>query len=321
MTHKCGRIALFDSKYAKYIEEYNDKNEISYMDWVFPFFQCQSNMPEENVIREILKVIASEKPYCIVTIGGESITGDLCSKIIPTITISTVPSSRTQTLGQFQAVGCRIKDSDRDWAKINNLSQDHFIESVFTSSFKEQEHTYLREELGMRDGVFSVVVVGGRLDTEIDESFLKLLGKLMHQHIYVVLVGGFEQFEKLADADESIREYGINLGVQDDVLAVLECCDVYINPIRTGGGTSVAEALYKGLPVVTTPYGDGGLGAGEDFWVKDYTEMYEQIIKYVNDKKFYTKMSDIARQRAAILTDGKGQFIKIMKTAFDREGF
>lgn len=57
-----------------------------------------------------------------------------------------------------------------------------------------------------------------------------------------------------------------------------ECMDLYVNPKRSGGGSSVAESLYKGLPVVTLPVGDVSAAAGESFRVADYGEMAETIL-------------------------------------------
>ena len=52
-----------------------------------------------------------------------------------------------------------------------------------------------------------------------------------------------------------------------------------MNPKRNGGGSSVAEAVYKGLPAVTLPVGDVSAAAGESFRVADYGEMAETILK------------------------------------------
>ena len=103
------------------------------------------------------------------------------------------------------------------------------------------------------------------------------------------------------------------MGYQEDVLAVNECCDVYLNPRRIGGGTSGAAALYKGLPVVTLNYGDVGVGAGEDFHVKDYEDMYHQVVRYSKDKEYYARMSQKAIQRASELTDSKKEFVRIIR--------
>lgn len=98
-----------------------------------------------------------------------------------------------------------------------------------------------------------------------------------------------------------------------DALAVIECCDLYVNPKRSGGGSSASEALYKGIPVVTLPNGDVSIAAGSEFWVKDYPKMQDTIMKYVVDKKFYREMSGVAKKRAEKLLDSEHGFGDVMQ--------
>ena len=98
----------------------------------------------------------------------------------------------------------------------------------------------------------------------------------------------------------------------------MKCCDLNINPKRIGGGTSVAESLYMGLPVVTFDYGDGGLGAGSDFHVDNYDDMVEQVLRYASDKQYYQEMSQKAKERASVLTDSEKSFLNIFRTAQER---
>ena len=314
-------IHSFNPSYGNYIEALKNESSLHYKNRDFAYFQCPHEMPDISVIREIMDVVKSEKPYFILTIGGNSIASDLCSNIIPTISISTVPSNRTMTYGQFQAMGRRIIDSDRKWIEKHNLPTDHIIESLFTSAFKEQTHLYTREQLGLPDNRFIVVLVGGRLDYEIDLNCMDVLYQLTGNGIFIVFLGKFDKYETYAEQNETFKINSINLGFQEDVLAVDECCDLYFNPKRVGGGTSVAEALYKGLPVVTLDYGDVGVGAGPDFHVKDYEEMYKKIIRYSQDKDFYEKMSKRARERAVELMDSKSEFFKIIKKAEESDAF
>lgn len=315
------KIPIFGMKMLNYLDEYNTEEYLQYKDCKFPFYQCPKNMPESNVIHEILDVVASEKPLCIVLIGGGSIVADLCSKLVPTIAVSLVPSGRTQTYGQFQAVGYHVTEEDYRWAEKHGRLKDHFIESVFTSAFKPQQHTYSREELGLPQDGFIIILIGGRLDYEVDDTCLELLLKLMNQGLYVAFMGIFNRFDTLSESVPVFRDQAINLGFQEDALAVLECVDLYLNPKRVGGGTSVAEALYKKIPVVTMNYGDGGLGAGEDFWLDDYDEMYNAVLRYSTDPVFYKEKQQQASSRATVLMDSEGQFTKIMQTAMEREAF
>ncbi|MBQ8982369.1 MAG: glycosyltransferase [Lachnospiraceae bacterium] len=312
---------LFNQSYGNYMDELSNSDYILYKDCEFAYYQCPETMIDPPVLQEILNVVQSEKPFYILSIGGSSIVADLCKQIVPTVTIGTVPSNRTQTYGQFQTIGCRVNEDHLKWAEKHGLTKDHFIESLFTSSFKDQESALSREELGLPEEGFVVVLVGGRLNKEIDEDCLKLLLKLMEQDIYVAFMGYFERYNKLRDEYAVFRKYAIDLGFQADVLAALECCDLYINPRRVGGGTSVAEALYKGVPVVTMDHGDGGLGAGPNFHVKDYDDMYDTVLRYKSDPDFYHEMQKKAYERAEMLTDGKKEFIRVIEEAMSREDF
>lgn len=86
-----------------------------------------------------------------------------------------------------------------------------------------------------------------------------------------------------------------------------------------GGGTSSVEALSKGVPVVTTDYGDVAVNVGEDFIVKDYDDMSKTIIKYIDDEDFYKEKSLKAKKRSEVLLDSDGQFTKLIKEYENRE--
>lgn len=316
-----GTIKFFYGATGNYLAELCGNEYFYHEDKQYAFFQCPREMPQVSLIQQILEVVKEEKPYFILTIGGNSIVSDICSNVIPTLTISTVPSEKAMTRGQFQAIGRKISESDYQWMEKHGYLKEHMIEGVFTSRFKEQKNQYTREELGLPKKGFVVVIVGGRLDYEIDEECINMLMNLNKVGIYIAFVGIFEQYDKIVEGSEIFNKYSIKLGFQEDILAVYECCDLYVNPKRVGGGTSVAEALFKGLPVVTTDFGDGGIGAGEDFWVTDYEEMYQQILKYANDKEFYGAMSNKAKERAKTLMDSKTEFAKIIEIMENSEKF
>ena len=126
-------------------------------------------------------------------------------------------------------------------------------------------------------------------------------------------MGLFEGYEKSIERFPRLSARSHYFPYQEDALAVTECCDIYVNPKRKGGGSSAAEALFMGLPVVTLPFGDVAAAAGERFQVKDYGEMKDQICRYCQDKIFYDEMASFARQRAEDLTDSKTHFCELFR--------
>lgn len=317
-----GKIMCYKVKIGGYNEGLNEINNINYHDVNFPYIQCESNsMPNERDINGLIREIIELKPQFILNIGGCSIFSDICSCVIPTISLGLAPSCNVVTRGQFQIVGHTITEEDKEWMKKMGFSQDHMVQTLFTSSFKEQTHIYNRVELGLPDDEFIVFLVGGRLNEEIDNDLEALIEKLMNKGIYFAFVGKYDKFREITKKRTIFEKYGIYLGFVEDILAVCECCDLYMNPKRIGGGTSVAEALYKGKPVVSFNYGDGGLGAGEDFWCKNYEEMYNLVLKYVHDKEYYDAQSNKALSRAEKLTNTSKEFVPAINKILESNSF
>lgn len=308
-----GRVPFYASKQGFYNEALFEADSVEYNEDKFAYVQCDYNMPNVQDAISILEIVKRLKPYYIINIGGNSIVSDICSNIVPTVTINTVPSARTMTEGQFQVMGRAITQEDREWMAKWNKSANHILQCRFTSAFKKQTHQYTRGELGLPENGFIGLVVGGRLGAECSQEFIDMLLEVMRQGVYVAFAGDMPTYDEIARANELFARQSINLEFQQDMLAVDEICDLYINPKRTGGGTSVAEALYKGLPAVTLNYGDVGLGAGADFWVEDYEQMVQQILRYKEDKAFYEEMSLKAEKRAAVLMDSTGEFVRLLE--------
>lgn len=301
-------IPFFDTKVGSYIEEYTSLEYLTYRSKTFAFLQCPREMPQIPIIQGILSVIKSEKPYFIITVGANSIVSDICGNIVPTLTIGTGQMDRLKKWRPFQTVIGTAGNRNQ----YSHMEQDQVIESLFTFSFKPQAHSFSRKELDLPAERFIVLLVGYRLDDEIDTEFLELLRRLIDTGIYVVFVGNLHKYQKMIEVYPQFQNNTSLLGLQDDTLAVNECCDLYLNPKRAGGGTSAAEALAKGLPVVTLDYGDVAICAGEDFQVSDYEEMYKKVIKYSTDRKYYNTMSQKAIDRAKILTDSEKEFTRII---------
>lgn len=301
-------IPFFNAKVGNYIEDYNQLEYLTYRNRTFAFLQCPREMPQIPIIQGILDVIKNEKPYFIITIGTSSIVSDICGNIVPTLTIATGQMNRMKGWRPFQTVIGAVGNRER----YPFIEPERLIESLFTFRFKPQAHFFSRKELNLPAERFIVLVVGYRLDDEIDTEFLELLHYLIEAGIYIVFVGKLNKYQTMIDAYPQFRNNTSFLGLQDDTLAINECCDLYLNPKRVGGGTSAAEALFKGLPVVTLDYGDVGICVGSDFQVSDYDEMYKQVIKYSQDRQYYDTMSQKALARAKILTDSETEFTRII---------
>ena len=102
------------------------------------------------------------------------------------------------------------------------------------------------------------------------------------------VIAGFgppEQLRQLAESDPRTKVTGF----VDDTDQVYKSASVFVAPILTGGGiiVKVLDALAAGTPVVTTSFGNEGIGArcGEELMVADTPESFaEAVITLLKDE-------------------------------------
>ncbi|OPJ63285.1 glycosyltransferase [Clostridium oryzae] len=307
-----GAVPFFNINSGNVFENYNDINSINYKDISIPFYQSSCQMPNIQEINQILKVIASHKPYFVINIGGNNITADLCSKIVPVMNVSTVMGI-PMFLGQFFSVGKKLSDGEKKFADSMGIERERLIEGVFTFDFKSQEHKYARKDLKLPEDKKLLLIVGARLDNEVTQEFIDMLKETFEFGTFIVFAGYFEKYASIVKEDEVLRNNSIYLGFQDDMLAVSELCDIYVNPPRAGGQTSAAEAMSKGVPPVSLNFGDVSVCVEYRFCVNDFEGMKERIKKFIEDKQYYKEMSELAKKRAEVLLDTDTEFVRIIK--------
>lgn len=310
-----GQAPFYGLQCGTYSEKFCNVKEVSYKGEYFGFHQCSNNMPDLDEIANIICLLVERKPLYILQIGGDDICADLCGLLIPKITVSTVFSKVAMSCGEYQIVDKNLNQDDCNILQILGVQPKNVKRAMFTFSFKEQTHHFSREELRLPNDAFTLLVVGWRLDEEVDYEFLEMLENTVieRKQIVIAFMGKFLKFKEKMIPFPKLQMHAYNLGEQEDALAVTECCDLYVNPKRNGGGSSVAEALYKGLPAVTLPMGDVSVATGNNFWVSDYQEMKKKIIKYYEDTAYYETMSKKAQERAKQLMDSDTAFGNVMR--------
>ncbi|WP_324295577.1 glycosyltransferase [Rheinheimera sp. UJ51] len=305
-----GAVPWFDTLIGNRTEIKNGLLE--YQGIKFKYAQCSSQMPNLEEMGMLIDVINTLKPGFTLSIG-DNLLADICSQIVPNAVISTVFSSLSFSPSQFRVIGRNVTEIEKSNLTKQGLSTDSVIESIFTFDFKPQNNIFNRKDLGLPEDKFLIALVGGRLTNELSEKFLQLLLPLCEHDIHFVIIGNLDTYTQFCNKYSNFKDNFSNLGFQDDVLAVLEICDLYLNPPRIGGGSSAAEALSKGKPVVTLDSGDVATAVGIDFTVKCEQEMYKIILKYKTDNHFYLLQSNNAIERAAILLDSDKAFTEVLQ--------
>lgn len=314
-----GKIPFRDMCMAGYIPEKRNEQKQIWKGVAIPYYQCEDNMPDIEKLDDLLSEIRRLAPMRVVSIGGSSILSNLVNKMIPVLTVGLSPSDFEYTTTKYQTLSRKLETTDMKMLHNLGFSEENVIESIFTSSLKPQTEHITRQVLGIPEDKFFMVVIGGRLDLEVTDEFLGNLEEIMQDNMHLGFIGAFNAYENCIQKYPKLKTHSSYLGFCKDILSRLEVCDLYVNPTRKGGGTSCVEAMFMGIPVVSTRYGDVAINAGEDFLVEDYAQMKEKIMRYYTDKEFYNEMSKKAKQRADVLLDTETEFMRIMSEVNNRE--
>ncbi|SFQ24239.1 hypothetical protein SAMN02910358_01219 [Lachnospiraceae bacterium XBB1006] len=313
-----GAMPMAETKYGRTRTEFVDMEEIEWKGVKIPFYYVDGVMPDMRILDELLEVIRDLAPIRVVSIGGKGVLANLVNCMIPCVDVGLCPSDLETTGVEYQTLGRKLEKEEVQLLGEVGLSERNIIESIFTSSLKTQTSHFTREELGVPKDSFVITVIGNRLDFEITPEFLEMLNSAWEEDFFVLFLGKFEHMQERVERYPKIWQSS-KLMFTNDILATLEVCDLYVNPIRRGGGTSSVEALYKGVPVVATQYGDVAINIGDNYCVDNYEEMAWAIKRYHSDSAFYREQSDKGIKRAEMLFDTDTEFVRILEEVDCRE--
>lgn len=301
-TSSVGRIPFFHAYISNRIKQYDALEQYTWQGESFGFYQAGENINTVSELQNLVDVIADYNPYYVMYVGGRSYVADLINEFCPVVTVSTVFSTIPNCNTAFAMIGRKITEEEQ------SKSRAELIEVPFSFELTEKKRNYSREELGISGDAFVLAVVGNRLDADVSDLFLKCMEQTTN--CLLLFVGGFEAYPDRVISHPWLRDHSVALGHVSDVMGVLECADLYVNPIRLGGGFSVIEGFHAGIPAVSCRYGDVSVAAGEDFCVDSYEAMLSVIRKYQTDKEFYQSQLQRAKAREKEITDGSAGLLK-----------
>ncbi len=311
---------LFIPWIPNYNADYSEIENISYLGHDISYFQCNDDMPNQDEIDMLMRYIYNNKPLFIVQIGVDNIIPALANYIVPVLSVGCVPSTMQYTNTDYCTTNKDIDEEDKKFLKYFGVNEDVILKSRFTFNVPIIKEKKTRADFGFKEDEILMIVVGARLDEEVNNEFICKMSEVIDEKTKLVFVGKFDMYDKYVEKYEILKNYSSYLGFSKDAVAIISLCDIYINPIRKGGGTSAVEAMYEHVVPVSTNSGDVSYNIGEDFCVNDYDEMIDRINRLKSDKNYYEVMSQKAYERALVMTDTPGEFAKTIREFMKREG-
>lgn len=188
--------------------------------------------------------------------------------------------------------------------------------------------SYKKEDEFGRTGAFVLVTVGNRLTYDCSKEFVDFAVQLLLQHpdfIWVFAGGAVPDYLLEERKRLFLGKRIIIRGYEEDLVALYHICDVYVNPMRKGGGLSVAWAMNEGLPVAMTKFmSDGLCWLGEENAVEGgYKKLGQYIVQLWNDGDLYKKEREKMKLKVSQRSPQKcvGQLIQIYQNMKKKEGY
>ena len=247
-------------------------------------------------IKQSIELIRSINPEFIINVGSLIVPTDILSKEMTIVSyplINAIPVTPASIIMDLNHL-------DRSELYLIPNKNVQLIETQFTCTLKpigadNQEEIELVNRL---DG-FKILLVGNRLDEEIDLAFLQWMYTLVFElsGIKFIIVGECDDIKKKVERMGS-KESFIFTGYVDNLEGLMQVCDLYLNPPRTGGGFSAKLALQNHMPIVTGKEGDVAYTVGNAFICNSMDEMKQTISRYMQDTAFMEMQKKECEKRA-----------------------
>jgi glycosyltransferase involved in cell wall biosynthesis len=172
-------------------------------------------------------------------------------------------------------------------------------ELLFT--LPEETSPIPRESLSVTQDTVLLVAVGNRFPTELDQRFVDLVTAILAAapNATLLLAGVDTEVAALRFNGAALRPGQVRgIGHCNDLRGLFAVADIFVNPFRTGGGTSAQTAMAEGLPVVTLAMGDVGAVAGPELASPDADAFRNRLVLLIGDAEARTRES--ARSLARI---------------------
>lgn len=290
-----------------FVPEYSNGLSFGYKDIVFPFYQNPLEMPDLQAVSDMVAGICALNPRLVLNVGGACITADLCTEF--------TKSAATACNTRIAVGACEYLVLWRDAKDTDCELFSHFpdYQKLVTGCFnyimpdESSLEKYTRLSLGIPEKAFVAIAAGNRLSEETDHDFMLMIDDFLSDKpdAYMAFLGDIPTPGELTAGLKNVDRF-LFLGAKKDGSQVIRLANVLIQPTRKGGARAAFEALFYGLPVITTGYGDTSDVAGADFIVADYGEMKEKLCNYYNDASEYAEMSEKAGTRGKRLEDMEG---------------
>ncbi len=159
-----------------------------------------------------------------------------------------------------------------------------------------------RSDYGWKESDFIVITVGNRMQYDLSPEFSDVVCSELKRdsELKWVIVGtASDAYIQRNYAELVITKQIEFVRYESNLMELYRLIDVYVNPDRLGGGTTIAWAMLSGLPVLTNDIGSAGrLWIGKENCTHGYNDMMMRLRRLKTDVAFNEKQSELMKEKA-----------------------
>ncbi len=286
--------AVAPAVFANTDQRFVGRNKLDYEGVSISFALCGNGVFSDESVLQAIKMIEVVKPEMILSVGSPSLIAEVFAHRCFTFTYPTARGIPILEDCNFHTWDQPDEDM-QSIVKREKLQEKYLFAQHPGFDVKPPSDGLTRAQFSIPEDKFVFVVVGVRLDTDVNTKFLELLERITdHPSAYIVFAGNFETYEKVVSAYPNVQKQSARIGFQTDIMAVYNISDAFLNPERKGGGSGIVYALQAGLPVLSLPTGDAGLAAAGFPETANYDALAETCVRLIDDKDMQAEYAKIA---------------------------
>ena len=285
-------------------EEIMQKSILSWNGCDIPFLACGDGVFSEIALIQCLKAIDALSPEMILCVGEPGILAE---------------PFHERSFGFIYPLGHGLPLAKHNYFQLyddpsveekiamekEGIEDRYLFTHQYDLEWKPPSHSLTRAQFSIPEDSFVFSIVGMRLHVDVDTAFLKMLEKIAEDsNAHFLFAGFFNSYEEKLAPHSTLRGRSSWIGFQNDIMAVHNISDVFINPARSGGGTGVVYALQAELPVLSLSVGDGGLVTKAFPEIRDYEHMAEIALKLLGSQTLLQQYQKISREEAPKFSGG-----------------
>lgn len=251
----------------------------------------------EKNLEDTAELIYREAPEWVLEVGEETFLADLCREFTTVVTrgcVKTIPVTNAPIIVLASDYTMEEESRYQNWLKPYQqfVEVKHSIVGNTVVVEKEKKENY-----GIQEDKFVILLVGNRLEQEVTEDFLKVIYTILEKNPNAVMavIGNCEALKKRVA--EAYRRRVYFLGYTEELQKTMTIGDLFLNPPRQGGGTGAMYAILQEIPVVTLDNCDVQVNVGKIFTCDSIEAMIRLVHQYCEDKEFMEKMKEECRRK------------------------